>query len=715
MSLEYRSEKIWIVIFSVVCFVCISVLVYRLYFFQISKHEELGKYARETSVVKVVKGKRGTIYDRNGEIFAMSEPKVDVAVDPVVMKHKDDMSDILSEIVDRDKKEIRKIFDKKGHFFYIKKDINYKAAKNFKDKRDSFVNEIRNLREDKAFRKYLKIVKNGVDKNTEIPGIDIESMSKKYFRYEYLKEIIDDFRLVILIDGYKRAYPQKEMLANVLGFVRKSDDKGLEGLEMSFDDYLKGKEREVRRFRVPKKGAAAIEIEKELEDSSGYDLYTTIDSRIQLVAEEEISKMVKKTKAIWGGVVIMDPSNGQILAMANYPTFDPARYSKFSPKERRNYSVGNLFEPGSTMKIFSILAAMNEGLVKDNELFSGHNGRFNYGKRWIRDHKFIPWMTVRDIVVNSSNIGTVQIVDRLDSPKLFDYFEKFGFNGKTEVKIPGESYRPIRSYKKWYPIDKANLSFGQGLSVNMLHMVRALSTLVNGGYLWHPTIVDKIVDTSSSKIVYQKIPEPVKLNLSNDISRKMVSMLEDVVENGTGKAAGIKGVSVMGKTGTSQKYDASIRKYSWNDVVCSFLGAVPSENPKMVMMVVVDQPEGHEFGSTTAAPVFGNIAKRVLPMMGIYLESGENLSVSLPEMEMDDLSEHISENEDGTSKPFDLVPVPKFTGLKVSDAVVAANKSGLEITLVGSGEDIIKSQYPDAGDKVLYGTSVTIEIEEKGD
>jgi len=539
-------------------------------------------------------------------------------------------------------------------------------------------------------------------------------LDKKKFakQRKYLDSLVKDFRLLIFVDGFKRFYPQKQLFANVLGFVRKSDGKGLEGIEFKYDKFLKGRDIKIKRKFSPRKGLMITEIDKELGNGVQGNLYLTIDSRIQFIAEDELNKMMNKIHAKWGGVVIMDPTSGRILAMANTPSFIPSKFYKSSPRERRNYTVANLFEPGSTMKVFSIFSVINENLVKPGEIVFGENGRYKFGGRWIHDHEKLQWITIEDVVAFSSNIGTVKLVNRLSSKKFYDYLSLFGFGKKTGVNIPSESARRVRFYKKWYPIDKANLAFGQGISVNMVQMVRAFSAIYNGGVLWTPIIVDKIVNPKNNKILFQSLPVPTHMKIKYGSAQRMKKYLRAVVERGTAKKARIKGIAVGGKTGTAQKYDPAIRRYSWKKVVCSFIGAVPNDNPKMVMLVVFDQPKGREFGGTVSAPVFREIAKRVLPLMGIYPSNEEKEKKEIPFDSFDDTTEFISEKDSKTVSPLDMVVVPNFIGMSLSGAAFKANKIGLEFILSGKGSEKIVKQYPEPNSVVSFGTAVTVETYE---
>jgi cell division protein FtsI (penicillin-binding protein 3) len=683
-----RESKLYL-FFAVFISLAFILLIYRAYIIQIIRHDKLQEYSTNDEVVKVIKGKRGTIYDRNGEPLAVSESKIDIAVDSKNIIEKDEMAVIISKSLKQDIKKVHEILNRGGHFYYLLKNAEYESVKGLKEQKNSV-------------RKKLKEMKASKEINKELED-------------KYLN-MLRDFGFIIYLEGYQRTYPQGKMLANVLGFVQRNDDVGLEGIEMSYDKFLAGLEKKLRRLTIPSTGESTLEIEKELDTSSSADIYLTIDSRIQFIAEEELTKMMLKTKANWGGVVVMEPATGKILAMANYPTYEPDRYFKYSPKERRNYTIANLFEPGSTFKVFSILAVLNENLAKPGEMIFGENGRFSFGRRWVRDSHPYEWMTIRDIVINSSNIGTIKLADRLSREQLYDYFTAFGFGTKTKINLPGESFKPIRPAAKWYPIDKGNISFGQGISVNMVQMARAYASIYNGGVLWQPVIVDRIVNPNNEKILFQTVPEPKRINFKFSSDKRMVGMLEGVVEEGTAKSAMLEGIKVGGKTGTSQIYDFAAKKYSWDNVVCSFIGAVPSNDPAFVIMVVIEQPEGREFGGTVAAPVFKNIAARSLPLYGIYVDRKAKDKSIIPDMPGKDITgiavEASSEKEDGEGGAMDFIKIPNFINSDSTKALQSANKTGLDVLFSGDPSRKIVNQYPGPGEFVPFGTVIMLETEE---
>lgn len=684
-----REKRIFGVIAALVLIFFLVVL-YRIYGIQILRHEELDRYSSASEIVKTVKARRGAIYDRNGEVLAISEPRVDLAVDPNGIKDKKGIAAIVAKAAGIDERKVLRTLERKGNFRYLKKDVAYETVRQLQETREKALGRLRELERRRG--------EAGSDENDR----------------KRLAQLVADLNYVIFVDGFKRIYPQGKLLANVLGWVSHHDGEGLGGLEMSLNKHLSGGELKIRRLYIPGSGEGALEIEKEVGGQQAGDLYLTIDAAIQAVVEEELDRMVEKTKAKWGGVVVMDPASGRILAMANNPSFYPEDYRHYPLEKRRNHTVADLFEPGSTMKIFSILAAMNENLVRPGELFDGHHGAFRFGGRTIHDTHGKGLMTLEEVVVHSSNIGTVQIVDRLASEKLYNYFGLFGFGKRSGLQLPGESARDLRHYKKWYPIDKANLSFGQGLSVNMVQMVRALAVLYNGGVLWQPTIIDRVIDPVGGRLLYETVPSLTRLEFRYNVDKKMIGMMDTVVSKGTALQAALKGVKVGGKTGTSQKYDPQKRKYSWDEVVCSFLGAVPSDNPKLVIMVVIDEPQGKEYGGTVAAPVFREIAKRTLPLFGVYVEKEAKEIAPIPELAVEEASAPIEGSLEGKeATPVDVVTVPAIEGVAVSRAVYAANQAGLDVVVSGPASGIVRRQAPASGTVVPYGTSVLIESEEE--
>ncbi|MCK5807879.1 hypothetical protein KAH37_02720 [bacterium] len=690
MKLE-KSKFFFIALLLLVGYALVVVSLYRI---QVTEHHDyVEKSLKSTKIVRTVVGKRGSLFDKAGTPLAISKPKLDLRLDPRSIRYKRDMAGVLATITGMPAQEIHTLLLKKTHYLILKRDVPYEWKEAYK----------------KAYKKAV---------NAKIRA-KRERISKK--KLNRLLGIVNDFNMVLFESGYKRVYPQKNLFSNVLGFVRRSDMKGVDGLEYKHDKYLHGKKINIERFRnaVGKQGVR--EVAKELKNNSGNDIYLTIDARIQYIAEDELAKMVKKSGAKWGSVTIMNPLDGKIIALANYPSYNPAKFWDADPASRRNYAVLDLFEPGSTMKIFSLLAVLNANLVKPGELIFGENGVFRFGHRLIHDHKAGDWMTLKDIVVTSSNIGTVKLADRLKKEELYNALRSFGFGEKSGIDVAGEAATPIRSWKKWYPIDKANIAFGQGLMVNTVQMVRAFASLYSG-VLWTPRIIDRIVEHTVDprtgeeieKEIFLPIPPPKSVKFSYNSNKKMIAMLESVVSEGTAKRAQIKGVEVGGKTGTSQKYDHEIRRYSRKKVVASFIGAVPNETPKMIMMVVIEEPKGREYGGTVAAPVFQAVAKRALPLMGIYLppEKDSQKKRKQTSITSNDVTTPLLPENSGKKDtlPEGYVVVPNVVGLNLQQATFVAHNAGLDIQFSGESNDLILEQSPDAGDVQLFGTVISLSL-----
>lgn len=693
-------------VFAVIILVLFLLVIGRFYYLQVVKHAERMDRIENSVEFSIVRGKRGTIYDRNGNPLAMSEVKVNIAVDPAGVVNKEFLADIISENLGMGKKEVLEILKKSK-------------------KRNGRSNHYEVLKQDVDYGEY-KALKNAVNDAKNKESRISKSAAKGSDEKKHADELLSDLNRIIYEKSFKRVYPQGKLLANVLGFVQANKNpteegpEGLEGIELRYDSMLAGAKVQVKQNKLTKKRIYEddIDIDSEIGDSKkGSDIYLTIDSEIQFIAEEELARMVEKVHAKWGGVVIMEPYSGKILAMANYPTYEPERYREYPIENKRNFAVSDLFEPGSTFKSFSILAVLNENLAKPGELVYGENGSFIFGKKLVRDSHPNQWMTIRDVVVNSSNIGTIKFADRLTNEQLYNYFTMFGFGQKSGINIPGESNKPIRDYKKWYPIDKGNLSFGQGLSVNMVQLARAYSAIYNGGVLWKPVLVDKIVGKNSEKVF---IPEPKRINFEYKSDKKIIEMLEGVVsdEHGTAKRARLKGVEVGGKTGTSQIYDPALKKYSWNRVVCSFAGAVPNNDPKFVMVVVIDEPKGKEYGGTVAAPVFKEIAERVLPKFDVFVYKSEKDKDKIPEYVTTDMTGSVIDLEDSeiaSEIGSDYVKIPNFRNVGSNDALAIANEKNLEVVFIGNpiNNRKIVGQSPKAGEVVLAGTVVSLDVEEE--
>jgi cell division protein FtsI (penicillin-binding protein 3) len=410
----------------------------------------------------------------------------------------------------------------------------------------------------------------------------------------------------------KRFYPKQELGAHLLGFVG-VDDRGLEGLELQYDDCLAGKPKWV----VREQDALGRPIfREEAGEAQGCDLYLTIDEVIQYVTERELEAAVTKSQAVSGTAIVMDPLTGEILALANSPTFNPNLYAEAHSFARRNRAVADYYEPGSAFKVVVGAAALEERLVRPDDRLNGEGGAIEVGGIVIRDHERFGTITFSEVLAHSSNVGAIKVGQRLGKSLYYDYISGFGFGNLTGIDLPGETPGRIRRPKDWSAVSLASLSIGQELSVTPLQMLVAVSAVANGGTLVRPYVA-RSVRAVDGKALSHSGPVQLRRVITEGTARTLTSILKGVVTDGTGKAAAVQGFEVAGKTGTSQKLDRATGRYSRQKVVASFVGFVPAEQPRLAIVVIIDEPKTLQWGGSIAAPTFREIARESLKYLKI--------------------------------------------------------------------------------------------------
>ena len=415
----------------------------------------------------------------------------------------------------------------------------------------------------------------------------------------------------------RRFYPKQELGAHLLGFVG-MDDRGLEGLELQYDDCLAGKPKWV----VREQDALGRPIfREEAGEAQGCDLYLTIDEVIQYVTERELEAAVAKSQASSGTAIVMDPLTGEILALANYPTFNPNHYAEASSFARRNRAVADYYEPGSAFKIVVGAAALEERLVRPGDRLNGEDGAIEVGGITIHDHERFGIITFSEVLTHSSNVGAIKVSMRLGKSLYYDYISGFGFGNLTGIDLPGETPGRIRRPKDWSVLSLASLSIGQELSVTPLQMLVAVSAVANGGTLVRPYVA-RLVKAADGRIVRQGSPVQLRRVITEGTARTLTNILKGVVTDGTGKAAAVQGFEVAGKTGTSQKLERATGRYSRQKVVASFVGFIPAEQPRLAIIVVIDEPKILQWGGSIAAPTFREIARESLKYLRISPAAG---------------------------------------------------------------------------------------------
>ena len=402
----------------------------------------------------------------------------------------------------------------------------------------------------------------------------------------------------------KRSYANSYLASQVIGFAG-MDNKGLEGMEMYFDKYLKGTPGWAIFLRDARQKRLDI-WDKMVLPKDGYSLVLTIDEVIQYVAERELDKAFRKHNARGASIVVMDPHTGAILAMANRPTFDMNDHSGVSKDQIRNRAICDMFEPGSVFKVVTASAALEEGRVKEEDKFFCENGEYKVANHILHDHEPYGWLTFRGVIEKSSNIGTVKIAQMLGPDMVYKYMKLFGFGSKTGIDMPGEISGVAKPPRVWSKTSIGAIPIGQEVGVTAIQLAAAYSAIANGGNLMRPYIVQEIQDKDGQPIK-QFPPVLVHKVLSLDTSARMRSMLSGVIEEGTGKLAQLKGFSAAGKTGTAQKLEPN-GAYSHSKFVGSFIGFAPAEDPIVTIVVMIDEPHPAYYGGVVAAPVFRNVA-----------------------------------------------------------------------------------------------------------
>ncbi len=409
----------------------------------------------------------------------------------------------------------------------------------------------------------------------------------------------------------KRCYPNNELASHVLGFVG-LDNNGLEGLELKYDKYLKGEPGWCESIKDAKQRPLFMS-DKFIPPRDGYDLVLTIDQEIQFIAEYELDKAYRKSKAVGAIIVVMNPQTGAILAMANRPTFDPNDKAVES-EARRNRAITDYFEPGSVFKIVTASAALEENAVSEEDKFFCENGKYKVGNHILRDHKPHGWLSFTEVISESSNIGVTKIAQLLGAETVYKYAKLFGFNSFTGIELPGEVKGVLRPPKTWSKTSIGAIPIGQEVCVTAIQLANMISIIANGGVLYKPYIVGKIVD-KTGEIINEFAPKKLRRVISQETSRRMKNILAQVVAEGTGRRANLANFRVAGKTGTAQKVENG--RYSNSKFIATFLGFAPLDNPRIAVVVIVDEPKGTHYGGTVSAPVFKKVVNKVLKYLQV--------------------------------------------------------------------------------------------------
>lgn len=500
------------------------------------------RFLREVSIPTT----RGTISDRHGEPLAVSTPVESVWVNPKELLNATDQLPALARVLGSNPDEIeRKLTQRAGReFVWLRRRLHPDVA-----------SQIRSL---------------------DIPGVFLQ------------KE-------------YRRFYPAGEVSSHILGFTN-IDDLGQEGLELAYNDWLSGKPG-LKRVIKDRLGRVVEDVELIRDAEPGRELRLTIDRRLQYLAYRELKRSVLEHGARSGSVVVLDVSNGEVLAMANQPAYNPNQLEKANSDHMRNRAVTDVFEPGSVMKAFSVTAALESGRYQPQSLINTHPGTLKISGHTIHDFRDYGVIDVTHILTKSSNVGAAKVALELDSEHLWNVYDRFGYGEVTGSGFPGESAGVLRNHRRWRTLEQATLSYGYGLSVTALQLAQAYAALADGGRMRAPTFVAGATNPAVSVI------DPA-------LAQTVVSMLETVTgPEGTGKAGQVGNYRVAGKTGTSRKASAA----GYDDrYVATFAGFAPASRPQLVCVVVINDPGGEDYyGGVIAAPLFSRVMSGALRLLDV--------------------------------------------------------------------------------------------------
>ena len=409
----------------------------------------------------------------------------------------------------------------------------------------------------------------------------------------------------------KRFYPNGSLAANVLGYVG-LDGNGLAGIEQVYNQKIIG---EPGKLFIEKDSRGRAYESTEIPGRPGQTVILTIDQSFQYQAEVALTTAIQESRAKAGTAIVLDPHSGEILALANSPTFDPNDVGAATPAARANWALQNIYEPGSTFKIVAFSAAIEKKLAKPDDHIDCQMGSITVAKRLIHDHHPFGSLTIAEALAKSSNVAAIKLGLRVGDPAMHDYITRFGFGSRTGIELPGETAGLVRPLNRWLPSSIGSVAIGQEVGVTPLQMVAAFGALANDGLRVAPHLIREIRN-ASGVVAYRPTPEEHRV-ISKETAATLRGMLEGVTLNGTAKKAQLDGYTAAGKTGTAQKIDAKTKTYSKTKFVASFVGFAPVNNPAVVIIVVIDEPGGSYHGGDVAAPVFRQIAERILPEMGV--------------------------------------------------------------------------------------------------
>ena len=558
MYIRKSSLRFSCVFLSII--LCLLFFTSKLVWIQFFRSSHLARLAEKQHKYGItIKPKRGAIYDRKLRPLAVNVSVYSLFANPLRMSEEDKQRTVkeLSDLLNIEEEFLWKRLSRKKYFVWLARKLSSNAA-----------DEIKKLK---------------------IRGLGFRKESKRH-------------------------YPNQYLAAHVIGFAG-MDNNGLEGLELRYDQYLKGEDGWTRIFRDAKHQELMMEKET-IPAKDGFNLILTIDETIQFIAEKALEKAFEKHNAKAASIIVMDPMSGEVLALANRPTYDLTQFSSMSKESRPNRAVVYVYEPGSVFKIVAASAALEEEVFVEKDEIHCENGEYRIANHILHDSHPHGKLTFREIIEQSSNIGTTKIAQKLGPDLFYKYADRFRFGKKTGIDLLGEVPGLLKPPSRWSKTSIGALPIGQEVTVTPLQLVCAISAIANGGVYMKPYVVKYITD-NNEELIKEFEPEVLGRVVSEDTALRVKSILQGVVENGTGKRARIKGINVGGKTGTAQKVIDGA--YSHSKFYASFVGFAPAEDPRVAVVVVYDESHPSYYGGTVAAPVFKEVVVDTLK----YLQAND--------------------------------------------------------------------------------------------
>ncbi len=665
-NISVKKIRIRIILSSLCFALFFTVIGARAFVLHLTPNQKLNNLAKSQYRQKIVVApKRGTIMDRNGEPLAMDIEVSSIYAVPSVIDSPRTFAKTLAPLLEISEKNIlEKIKDKNKKFVWIKRRINENDGKKIKE--------------------------------LHLTGLG-------------------------LLPEYKRFYPNGSLASNLLGAVG-MDAQALSGLEISYDKILKSLDPPLLVEKDAKgRSLGAFELAGK---ESPNNILLSIDKTIQYITERELATAMEKHRAAGGVAIVMEVHTGEILGMASSPTFNPNEYQKSPPQNWRNRGVTDAYEPGSIFKAFTAAAALETGVFNLKKTMNCENGAMKVGKFTINDHHGYGTLNLFDIMKYSSNICSYKLGQMVGKNRFYEFIQAFGFGKKTGVGIPGETSGLVAPLSQIGSLQLGTIAFGQGISVTPLQIVAAYAALANGGELYKPLLVKQTLD-SKNKIIEEFSPQNLQRVIKEETAKIMAKMLETVTEEGgTGTAAQIEGYSVAGKTGTAQKVVEGEKGYAKNKYVASFVGFAPAKDPKLVVLVSIDEPKGDYYGGLVSAPVFKNIMEQGLTYLKVQPETEllakhsakkeskvkePNIKKTVKDKSTAEITQPIvGTNEDKKKSTEENLEnmAPNFTGLSVREALRRAQKENLKLKVLGSG--ICNEQDPRPGKTLAMDSTVTL-------